>query len=69
MKLLSSFWTIFLNELKNIKQTFINNGCPNNIIDTEIKHFIDKTEQHNIDNTLNNQQTFTRKTNFIIIIR
>ena len=55
-KLLSSSRTIFLNELKNIKQTLINNGFPNYIVDTEIKHFIDKTEQHNIDNILKHKQ-------------
>ena len=54
-KLLSSSQTIFLNELKNTKQTLINNGFPNYIVDTDIKNFIDKTEQHNIDNTINNQ--------------
>ena len=56
-KLLSSSRTIFLNELKNIKQTLINNGFLNYIADTEIKHFIDKTEQHNIDNILNHKQS------------
>ena len=55
-KLLSSSRTIFLNDLKNIKQTLINNGFPNYIVDTEIKNFINKTEQHNIDNTLNHNQ-------------
>ena len=56
-KLLSSSQNIFLNELKNIKQTLINNGFLNYIVDTEIKHFINKTEQHNIDNTLNHKQS------------
>ena len=56
-KLLSSSYTIFLNELKNINQTLINNGFANYIVDTEIKHFIDKTEQHNIDNTLNHKHS------------
>ena len=41
----------------NIKQTLINNGFPNYIVQTEIKHFINKTEQHNIDNTLNHKQS------------
>ena len=36
-------------------QALINNGFPNYIIDTEIKHFINKTEQHNIDNILNHK--------------
>ena len=35
--------------------TLINNGFPNYIFDTEIKHFINKTKQHNIDNTLNHK--------------
>ena len=56
-KLLSSSQTISLNELKNIKQTLINNGFPNYIVDTEIKHLIDKTEQHYIDYTLNYKQS------------
>ena len=43
--------------LKNIKQTLINNGFPNYIADTEIKYFITKTEQHNIDNILNHKQS------------
>ena len=40
-----------------MKYTLINNGFPNYIVDTEIKHFINKTEQHNIDNTLNHKQS------------
>ena len=55
--LLSSSRTIFLNEVKNIKQTPNNNGFPNYIVDTEIKYFINKTEQHNIDNILNYKQS------------
>ena len=54
---LLSFDYIFLNDLKNIKQTLINNGFPNYIVDTKIKQFIDKTEQRNIDNTLNHKQS------------
>ena len=54
--MLSSSRTIFLNELKNIKQTLINNGFPNYIADTEIKQFINKPEQYNIDNILNHKQ-------------
>ena len=45
------------NKLRNIKQLPINNGFPNYIVDTEIKHFINKTEQHNIDNILNHKQS------------
>ena len=57
VKLLSPSRTIFLNELKNIKQTLINNGFSNYIVDTEIKHFINKIEQYNINNTLNHKQS------------
>ena len=32
-------------------------GFPNYIVDTEIKHFINKTEQLNIDNTINHKQS------------
>ena len=49
-KVLFSSPTIFLKELKKSKQTLINNGFPNYIVDTEIKPFIKKNEQHNIDN-------------------
>ena len=59
-KLLSSSQTIFLNKLKNIKQSLTDNGFPNNIVDPEIKYFINKTDQHKIDNTI---ETFTTKTN------
>ena len=48
---------MFMNELKNIKQTLINNGFPNYIVNREIKYFINKTEQHNIDNTFNHKQS------------
>ena len=43
VKLLTSSRTIFLNELKNIKQTLINNGFPNYNVNSEIKHFTNKT--------------------------
>ena len=43
-KLLSFSGTIFINELKIIKQTLINNGFPNYIVDIEIKHVSNKTE-------------------------
>ena len=56
-KQLWSSQTIFLNELMNIKQTLVNNGFPNYVVDTEIKHFINKTEQPNIDNKLNHKQS------------
>ena len=56
-KLLSSSQTIFLNELKNIKRTLINNGFPTYIVDTEIKQFINKPEQPNIDNNQNHKQS------------
>ena len=35
-KLISSFKTIFHKEIKNIKQTLINNGFPNYIVDDEL---------------------------------
>ena len=47
------WWWWWWYELNNIKQRLINNGMPNYIVDRDIKHFIHKTEQHNIDNTLN----------------
>ena len=50
----NSSW-IFLNEFKNIKQAFINNEFPNYIDDKEITHFINKTEQHSIENNLHKQ--------------
>ena len=56
-KLLSSFWTIFLNKLENIKQTIINNGFPNYIVYSEIKQFINKPEKYNIDNIINHKQS------------
>ena len=40
-----------------MKQTLINNGFNNYIVDTEMKHFINKTERHNIDYTLNLKQS------------
>ena len=48
---------MFLNELKNIKETLINNGFPNYIVDAEVKHFINQTDQPNIDNILNQKQS------------
>ena len=56
-KLLSSSQTIFLKELKNIKQTLMNNGFPNYIVDTEMKQFINKPKQPDIDNNLNHKQS------------
>ena len=35
----------------------INNGFPNYIVNTEIKQFINKIGQHNIDNTQNHKQS------------
>ena len=55
--MLSFSRTISLNELKDIKQTLINNVFPNFIVDTEIKQFINKPEQPNIDNNLNHKQS------------
>ena len=48
--------TIFVNKFKNIKQILINNEFSNKIVETEIKYFINKTEQYNTDNTLNYKQ-------------
>ena len=56
-KVLSSSRTMFLNELKDIKRTLINNGFPNYIVDTEIKQFLNKPDQPNIDNNLNHKQS------------
>ena len=57
VQLLSSSWTIFLNELKSIKQALIYNGFLNYIVNTGMKHFINKTEQCSIYNTLNHKQS------------
>ena len=53
VKFISSSQTIFLTELENIKQTLIKNGFSNYIVVTEIKHFVNKTEERSIDDTLN----------------
>ena len=57
--------------LKIFKKNLINNGFPNYIVDTEIKHFINKTEEHNIDNIVNHKQPINLyyKNNFKVIIR
>ena len=47
VKLISSSKAIFYKELKNIKQTLINNGFPNYIIDEQIKRTIRNINQHN----------------------
>ena len=62
-KQLSSRRTIFLNELKNIKQTLINNGFSTYIVDIEINH--------DINNILNHKQSINLyyKNNFIVIIK
>ena len=54
-ELISSSRTIFFNELRNIKQILIYNGCPNYTVD-KIKDSIHKTEQHNIDSTLSHKK-------------
>ena len=56
-KLQSPSRNIFLNELKNIKQTLINNGSPSYIVDTEIEQLINKPEQPNIDKNQNHKQS------------
>ena len=48
---------MFLNEFKNIKQALFYNGFPKYIGNTEIKQFINKLEQRNIDNNLSHEQT------------
>ena len=44
---MSSFKTIFYKEIKNIKQTLINNGFPINIVDEQIKREIKNVSQQN----------------------
>ena len=58
-----------MNLYIDIKQMLINNGFLNNIVDAEINHFINKTEQHNIVNTLNYIQPINlHYQNYFIII-
>ena len=45
------YWTY------EFKTKINNNGFPNFIVDTEIKHFINKIEQHNIDIALKHKQS------------
>ena len=40
-----------------MKQILINNGVPNYIVATEIKHFINETELHCIDHISNHKQS------------
>ena len=46
-------------EIKNIKQMCVNNNCPNNMLDKNIKNFINKK--------INNEQKETEKTTLIYI--
>ena len=47
--------TIFYKELKNKKQTLINKGLPNYIVDEQIKRTI-----RNVSHTPTNKQTFIK---------
>ena len=44
-----------VQKTENLKQTLINNGFPNYIVHIEMKQFIYKSEQPNIDNNLNHK--------------
>ena len=46
-RLISSSKTMFYKELKNIKQTLINNGFPNYIVNEQIKPTIKNVSQQN----------------------
>ena len=61
VKLISSTKTIFYKEIKNIKQTPINNRFPKYIVDEQIKHIIKKVWQQNKHcNTPPNKQVFIK---------
>ena len=52
---------IFYKEIKNIKQTLINNGFPNNIVDEQIKRMIKNVIQQNKhSDTPANKQAFIK---------
>lgn len=53
---MSSSKTIFYKELHNIKQTHVNNGFPNSVIDQQIKMYLNKVNNttNKIDNINNN---------------
>ena len=55
---ISSSKTIFYKELKNIKQTFVNNNFANKIIDQQIKQYL-----HNIHKNSNNNNNNTNRIN------
>ena len=60
-KLISSSKTISYKEIKNIKQTLINNGFPNYIDDDQIKRMIKNVCQQNKHcNTQPSQQAFIK---------
>ena len=60
-KLISSSKTIFHKVVKNIKQTLINNGFPNFIVDEQIKCMIKNVNQQNKHcTTPPSQQTFIK---------
>ena len=59
--LISSSKTIFYKEIKNIKQTLINNGSPNYIVDEQIKRMIKNVSQQNKHcNTSLSKQAFIK---------
>ena len=55
-KLISSSNTIFYNELRKIKQTLVNNGFPNHVIDEQINLSL-KTFNDNNNSLQNNEPT------------
>ncbi len=60
-KLISFFKTIFHKEIKNIKQTLINNQFPNYIVNEQIKRITKYVSQQNKHcNTPPSQQTFIK---------
>ena len=55
---LSYYPPLKLSSLKNLeKKNLINNGFPNYIVDTEIKLFINKPEQHSLDYIINHKKS------------
>ena len=47
---ISSFKTIFHKELKNTKQTLVNNYFPNKLIDQQIKQYLHNTHKNSNNN-------------------
>ncbi len=46
--------TIFNKELKNIKQTLVNNNFPNKLIEQQIKQYLHNIHKNNNSNNNNN---------------